>query len=105
MHDLSLGPPAELKDQRSDLHNGPCFDGVYGCHLCWNAANGGNGTESQCDWCRERRLTKVVQPANTSVMYALCSDCQVKNEKARWAILDALCDDYWDYEDYEEEDY
>jgi hypothetical protein len=38
-------------------------------------------------------------------MYALCSDCQVKNEKARWAILDALCDDYWDYEDYEEEDY
>jgi hypothetical protein len=75
MHDLTLGPPLEL-DEQSDLHEGNCYDGVYGCHLCWNAANGHQGTESTCDWCGKTCFTRVVRSFDEPVLYALCSDCR-----------------------------
>lgn len=77
MHDLSLGGPVDVGRDPEAKHPGACFDGVYGCHLCWNADNEGKGTLARCDGCHaENVLTLVVRATDEPVLYAACEACQ-----------------------------
>lgn len=95
MHDLSLGGPVAT-DDTSPLHRGHCFDGVYGCHLCWNADNDGKGTEYTCDWCQKRAFTKVMRAVDEPVLYALCESCQARRAKAAEEAYADACDDWYE---------
>lgn len=79
MHDLGLGGPVSVERDPSAKHSGTCYDGVYGCHLCWNADNGGQGTLFECAWCHSDCLTLVVKAWDEPVMYALCEKCRKAN--------------------------
>jgi len=89
-HDLGLGGPCEVERDPDALHGGPCFDGVYGCHRCWNAANNGKGTSSTCERCRANDvLTRVVRASDEPVLYAICQACQtLKAESDAQAVAD-----------------
>lgn len=77
MHDLSLSTPVEVERDPDAKHRGPCFDGVYGCHLCWNAENDGKGTTSTCDRCDARDVfTRVCRASDEPVLYAWCEPCR-----------------------------
>lgn len=80
MHDFSLGPPVNVGKVEGALHEGECFDGVYGCHRCHNAENDGKGHIMPCDWCRKAAPTRSVRPWDESgqVMYMICRDCRKK---------------------------
>lgn len=99
MHDLSLGGFVDT-DDTSPLHSGSCVDGVYGCHFCWNADNGGRGTEYTCDWCKKRGFTKVLRSIEEPSMCAICDECQVRRikaaEEAYREMQDAWCDRHCD---------
>jgi transcription elongation factor Elf1 len=76
MHDHSLGGPVSIGTQPGALHPGECFDGVYGCHLCWNAANDGKGTECECDRCGRETATRVSKAYDENASYAWCEECR-----------------------------
>ena len=86
MMDLSLGPEVllsdeemtEIKSERKVLHSGNCVDGVYGCSKCWNDANDGWGTMSECDYCHKRGYTRVSKALDEPCLYALCPECRAK---------------------------
>ncbi len=83
MHDLSLGGPVEVDRDPEAKHGGPCFDGVYGCHRCWNADNDGKGTLHTCEWCKaEDVLTRITKASDEPVMYAVCEACRAKQAEA-----------------------
>lgn len=76
MHDLGLGGPVNVGVDPDAKHRGACFDGVYGCHLCWNAENDGKGHISNCDWCKARDVyTRVTQSWDEPALYAICEAC------------------------------
>ncbi|TAL42862.1 MAG: hypothetical protein EPN91_07485 [Salinibacterium sp.] len=56
-------------------HGGDCYDGVYGCHLCWNAAHHGRGSVSNCDHCHRRTFTHVERDPEEPSLYAVCDLC------------------------------
>lgn len=101
MHDLSLGGPVVVGRDPKAKHLGTCFDGVYGCHLCWNAANDGKGEIFTCDWCQKPEVnTLVLRSIDEPVHYAICEDCQAKRQKY---ANDCLTDDEY-FGDYAADD-
>lgn len=106
MHDHSLGGMVDVGVNPDAEHSGPCNDGVYGCSRCWNAANKGEGTISECDWCKKQCcFTRVTKAWDEPVSYALCEGCQVKNQPSPQE-LDEIYNDPYDMGDdwYDEED-
>ncbi len=105
MHDLSLGPPVEVDRDPNAPHAGPCFDGVYGCHRCWNGANDGKGSVSTCDWCKAPDVyTRITRAWDEPVSYAVCAPCVEKqNAELRQMEREDPFDDY-DF-DGDEDDY
>lgn len=96
MHDLGLGGPVPVDRDPAAKHAGPCFDGVYGCHRCWNADNDGKGTLSRCDGCRaEQVLTLVVQAVDEPVLYAACEACRRRRVEYAQRLANEC---YWDDE-------
>ncbi len=83
-HDLGLGGPCEVEREPEALHPGPCFDGVYGCDRCWNAANNGKGTIWKCEGrCgKEDVPTRIIQALDEPVLYAACEDCRRRRDEA-----------------------
>jgi transcription elongation factor Elf1 len=79
MHDHSLGGPYGIGKQPGALHAGECFDGVYGCHFCWNAANDGNGTVEACDGCGAETYTRVTRAWDENASHAWCEECRQRN--------------------------
>ena len=93
MHDLGLGGPVVDEVHPDAKHKGPCYDGVYGCHLCWNEANDGKGEVSSCDGCRANNVhTQIVRGVDEPVLYAACDGCQ-KRRTAYIAELERELDD------------
>jgi hypothetical protein len=83
MHDLGLGGPVEVERDPEAKHGGPCFDGVYGCHRCWDAENDGKGTLHTCEWCKNKDVhTRIVRASDEPVMYALCEPCRKRKADA-----------------------
>jgi hypothetical protein len=101
MHDLGLGPPVEGERLPDATHAGPCFDGVYGCHRCWDDANEGKGTLAICEWCKAENVpTRITRAIDEPVLYALCAPCVAKqNAELRRMELEYPTDDFGD--DYE----
>lgn len=98
MHDLGLGGPVEVERDTEANHRGPCFDGVYGCHRCWDAENDGKGTVSTCEWCKAKDVhTRVIRAIDEPVMYAVCGKCQERHHEA-------VISEYQDYDDSPELD-
>lgn len=96
MHDLSLGAPVEDERDPAAPHKGRCFDGVYGCHLCWNGANDGKGTLAHCEWCKAEDVhTRVVRAIDEPVMYAICATCESR-QRQRINELERELDSYYD---------
>lgn len=94
MHDLSLGGPVNVGEVPEAKHSGPCYDGVFGCHLCANAENGGKGQVSNCDTCDRVTFTKVVRASDEPVMYQLCVACRhVQRCGEAYDYRDDDCDD------------
>lgn len=91
MHDLALGGPYRLDTYEGGLvngkplHSGPCYDGVYGCHLCHNATSGrytdedGKERFSFCDVCGEEKPTQVKRSLEENAMYAYCKECRFRH--------------------------
>lgn len=78
MHDLSLGAPVSIGVVKAAKHSGPCYDGVYGCHECHNAANSGRGEVSSCDRChRKNTFTQIVRAWDEPCLYELCKACEL----------------------------
>ncbi len=99
MHDDSLGPPCDIGVQPDALHRGPCFDGVFGCHLCWNAANDGKGTQDCCDSCGKDALTRVCRSSDEpGVSYAWCEPCRFRIAEADARENEAALDDAYEWE-------
>jgi hypothetical protein len=88
-HDLGLGGPYEVERDPEALHSGPCFDGVYGCHRCWDAANDGKGTVADCEGrCGAKNVpTRIIQASDEPVLYAACEACR---ERATAHALEEL---------------
>lgn len=103
MHDHSLGGPVNVGVDPTAKHSGPCFDGVYGCHRCWDAENDGKGTIFTCDWCHAENVhTRITRASDEPVSYAVCEPCR---ERQRRAILEEMRNDpsYWDWDPRDED--
>lgn len=124
MHDHSLGGPVALGIydgpvlDRGPLHNGTCYDGVYGCDRCHNvisryvtiairnpdfAAEEGWSLADQatlkewvadaesdtCELCGKTGPTQIHRVWDEPVSYALCGACRSADRKAAREELDA----------------
>lgn len=102
-HDLGLGGPYEVERDPEALHPGPCFDGVYGCHRCWNAENDGRGTIARCESCRaEEVFTRIRQAIDEPSLYAACETCARDADAA--AQQELIESGYYDYYDGDDDD-
>lgn len=107
MHDIGLGPPVEVERYPNAKHTGPCFDGVYGCHRCWNAGDDGEGTLFTCDWCKAENVhTIITRSIEEPVLYAVCHPCRAHQQAA---LAQELAEEEARYghlyrRDYDEED-
>lgn len=100
MHDLGLGGPVPVERDPDAKHKGTCFDGVYGCHLCYNAENDGKGTISECDWCHAKDVyTKVTRAWDEPVLYAICEPCA--DRQAKYIAQEIAWDDAHRDDDYD----
>jgi hypothetical protein len=102
MHDLGLGPPVLDEVRPGAEHKGRCYDGVYGCHICWNGANDGKGTVSECEWCKSKDVhTRIVKAWDEPCLYAICAACERSQleELRRIEFEYADNDDWEDFED------
>jgi len=89
MHDMSLGGPVPVGPTPGANHPGQCYDGVYGCHKCHNAANDGEGTICDCEYCGAKDVpTRITMALDEPVMYAMCKKCRFKREKEAQAELE-----------------
>ena len=108
MHDLGLGPPVVSERLPNATHKGPCFDGVYGCHVCHNHANNGRGTVGECEWCHTKDVhTRIVKAWDEPVLYEICAACEKKQNDELERMNDEYRDDvdhYDDYDDYDDEE-
>lgn len=95
-HDLGLGGPYEVERDPEAKHSGPCFDGVYGCHRCWNADNDGKGTIADCEGrCRAKGvLTRIIRASDEPVMYAACEACQKRKAEADQQEYNEYCAEF-----------
>lgn len=101
MHDLCLGGPVVDERRPNATHEGPCFDGVYGCHVCWNHANDGRGTVNECEWCHTNDVhTRIVRAWDEPVLYAICADCEKRqNDELHQMAVEDADDDGGGYHD------
>jgi len=90
MHNLRLGPPIEVGEVEGATHGGPCMDGVYGCHRCWNTANDGKGTLTECESrvCPDKgkelytRVFTFGYLDGDPTMMAMCTACRTRIQEA-----------------------
>lgn len=97
MMDLSLGGPVEdVGDNPDKKHAGGCNDGVYGCSRCYDYGEDGNGTISECEWCKTPNVaTKITRASDEPAYYAVCAECRRQQAK-RLAEEAAELDDWFD---------